>query len=161
MEGAIMNSEVEIEAIRQLKYHYFRCVDQNKIDDLRNVMTEDCTAAYDNGNFAFKNRAEIIKFLSTVFPVPHMALHQGHHPEIRLVSDTEATGTWSFHDIVFYMKEKLRLEGSGFYSDRYRKVDGKWRISHTGYRRNFEVVTPLGEVKSWRSGVDEGLFKDS
>jgi hypothetical protein len=153
-----LNPETEIEAIRQLKYRYFRTVDLGKFDDLRTIMTEDCAARYDNGNFAFDGREAIIAFLKSAFPSPHMAMHQGHHPEIELISETEAKGVWYFHDLVFYLKDNLRLEGTGFYNDRYRKVDGVWKIAHTGYRRNFEVVVPLGEVKSWRSGVAEGLF---
>jgi hypothetical protein len=156
-----MNPEAEIAAIKKLKYRYFRAVDLKKMDELRAVLTEDATARYDNGNFAYDGRENIVSFINDAFPTPHMAMHQGHHPEIELISDTEAVGTWYFHDIVFYLKDNLRLEGTGYYHDRYRKVDGEWKIAHTGYRRNFEVVTPLGEVKSWRSGVAEGLFADS
>jgi ketosteroid isomerase-like protein len=156
-----MNPQAEIESIQQVKYHYFRAVDLKQFDKLREILTEDCTARYDNGTFAFDGREAIIKFLREALPVSNVSLHQGHHPEIELKSANEAVGTWYFHDIVYYPKEKLRLEGTGFYSDRYRKVDREWKIAHTGYRRNFEVVVPLGEVKSWRNGVEEGLFAEA
>jgi hypothetical protein len=155
-----MNTSAEIEAIQRLKYRYFRAVDLKQFDKLRHILTEDCTARYDHGNFALDGREAIIKFLTDALPLSNMSLHQGHHPEIDLKSDNEAGGVWYFHDIVFYQKEQLRLEGSGYYEDRYRKVDGEWKIAHTGYRRNFEVVTALGEVKSWRNAVEEGLFSE-
>jgi hypothetical protein len=34
------------------------------------------------------------------------------------------------------------VRGASFYDDRYAKVDGAWRIAHTGYRRVFEEIEP-------------------
>ena len=39
------------------------------------------------------------------------------------------------------------ITGAGFYDDRYRKVDGRWLFSETGYKRTFEeIVTRDGSA---------------
>ena len=39
-------------------------------------------------------------------------------------------------------KEKLTIRGAAFYHDQYVKVDGAWKIKHTGYTRTFEQMQP-------------------
>ncbi len=34
------------------------------------------------------------------------------------------------------------------YTDEYRRVDGRWLIHRTGYRRSFEYLVPLSDLPS-------------
>lgn len=146
----------DIRAIEQLKFRYFRFLDQKKLDDLEQLLTEDCTASYHGGRYGAPDRATIMAFLRASIGQPRLlTMHQGHHPEIELVSDTEAVGKWYLHDIVIDLEGKTRLEGNGFYEDRYRKVNGEWKISHTGYHRTFDLKQPLGEVLELFNGFVE------
>src|SRR5262249_22591183 len=45
---------VQIEAIKQLKYRYLRCLDQKLWDEMADVFTADCVAAYSGGKYAFE-----------------------------------------------------------------------------------------------------------
>ena len=156
-----MNRQDEIEAIKQLKYRYFRFLDQKKLDQLEQLLTPDFTASYHNGRYGAPDRATVMGFLRKTIGQPHLlTLHQGHHPEITLVSDTEATGIWYLQDIVIDTREKSRLEGNGFYEDRYRKVNGEWRIAYTSYRRTFDIKQPLGEVLELFDGFAAGDFDE-
>lgn len=151
-----MSAHQDIESIKQLKYRYFRLLDQKRFDDLEQLLLPECTASYHNGRYGNPDRATTLAFLRAYMSrTTLLSLHQGHHPEIELVSDTEATGRWYLHDIVIDLEEKTRLEGNGFYEDRYRKVDGHWFISHTGYRRSFDLKQPLGEVIEMFNGFTE------
>jgi hypothetical protein len=42
---------------------------------------------------------------------------------------------------------ELTVRGAAFYTDEYRKVDGEWKISHTGYKRTYEEIQPRGNVE--------------
>jgi hypothetical protein len=64
--------------------------------------------------------------------------HRVHQPEIELTGPTTATASWGLDDVVIFPDGNLVLRGAAFYSDRYEKVDGEWKISHTGYRRLYE-----------------------
>ena len=62
---------------------------------------------------------------------------------------TTATGTWSFEDTVIATEYRVLIKGAAFYEDRYaRGEDGRWRISHTGYVRTYEVMMSLDDVPS-------------
>ena len=83
---------------------------------------------------------------------------------------TTATGTWSFEDTVIATEYRVLIKGAAFYEDRYaRGEDGRWRISHTGYVRTYEVMMslddaaepevhrePLGRPAGSRAGAQPG-----
>ena len=53
-------------------------------------------------------------------------VHHGHMPEIEVLGDNSARGTWAMDDIVEL--PGLSLRGWGHYHEQYRKEDGQWRI---------------------------------
>lgn len=134
-----MDDATELEAIRRLKYAYFRTLDLKQFDELGRLLTEDATAAYEDGRTVLTGREAIVTWLSAALGSPDIATeHHGHHPEIDLTSATTATGTWYLQDRVIIPSADLEIGGTAFYSDRYVKTDDGWRIAHTGYMRVFE-----------------------
>ena len=132
----------EIEAIKQLKYRYLRAVDLKLWDLLESTFAPDAVSAYDGGTRSFEGREAIMAWLRSAMENQVITLHQVHHPEIELTSPTTATGTWYLEDRVINPGADLPempghsiLIGSAFYSDEYRKQDGEWKISLTGYER--------------------------
>lgn len=139
---------VEIEAIKRVKYRYLRCLDQKRWEELGECFTPDCTAAYSGGKYAFEGREAIVDFVRrSMGAEDFLSAHRCHHPEIDLVSATEATGTWALDDLVIIGAFDLIVHGAAFYEDRYRKVDGRWYLAHTGYRRSFEQILPRASVE--------------
>jgi len=139
----------DIEAIRQLKYRYFRCLDCKRWRELGECFTEDATAAYDSGKYSYEGRDAIMGFLEGALGDRNViSLHQGHHPEIEVNGDT-AKGTWYLEDYLIFVKADTRLRGAGFYHDEYVKVGGQWRLKHTGYVRTFEEVQS-GDPPKWQ-----------
>ena len=132
---------VEIEAIKQLKYKYMRCLDQKRWDEMAEVFTEDATAAYSGGKYSYQGRDAILEFLSSSMGADTFhSSHQVHQPEIQLTSESTATGTWALQDVVIDLKWEITIRGAAFYEDEYAKQDGVWRIQHTGYRRLYEEM---------------------
>ena len=133
----------EIEAIKALKYKYMRSIDRKLWDTMRECFTPDATTAYSGGKYAFEGIEAIMKFMTeSMDRGSFLSSHRVHHPEITLTSDTTATGTWALDDYVVDTKHDLTIHGAAFYEDRYVKVDGEWRIQHTGYERTFEEMGP-------------------
>ena len=152
-----MSDADEIESIRQLKYRYFRFLDQKRYDDLTELCIPECTFSYHSGTHSFPNREVAVAFLKERMHKPEcLSLHQGHHPEITLLSASTATGIWYLQDVVFFLDERTRLEGNGWYEDRYVKVGPDWKIAHTGYDRSFEITTPLPDNALVFNGFAEG-----
>jgi ketosteroid isomerase-like protein len=148
----------ELEAIRQLKYAYFRTLDLKEFDALGALLTDDATAAYEDGHTRLDGRAAIVAWLSSALGNPGIITeHHGHHPEIELASDTTATGTWYLQDRVIVPSADLEIGGTAFYTDRYRKEPSGWRIAHTEYLRVFEEhrTHSTMAVRSFRSRFDD------
>jgi hypothetical protein len=148
---------VELEAIKQLKYRYMRCLDQKLWDEIASCFTEDAVAAYSGGKYSFEGREAIVDFLRRSMGAESFhSSHRVHHPEIELRSPggatgpTEATGVWALEDVVIETKWGLTIRGAAFYTDEYVKRDGRWRIRRTGYKRTYEEIQPRKDVPGLR-----------
>lgn len=134
----------DIEAIRQLKYSYFRLLDTKRFTELGELLTENATSAYQSGRLSHNSRAAIVAFLDeSLGDRGIVTMHTGHHPEIIVTSPTTAVGTWYLEDRVIVPAHDFRLEGTGIYRDEYVKMDGRWMIGHTGYDRIYEQRSSL------------------
>ena len=148
---------VELEAIKRLKYRYARNLDLKDWDEVRACFTKDATAAYSGGKYSYDSPDGIIEFLSTSLPKDMVTRHHVHQPEIDLTSVTTATGTWALDDIVINTSHHFEVRGAAFYRDEYVKLDGEWKISHTGYKRIYEELQDrtklegLSLLESWTS----------
>jgi hypothetical protein len=142
---------VELEAIKQLKYRYMRCLDQKLWDDIADCFTEDAVAAYSGGKYSFSGRDAIVDFLRRSMGADSfLSSHRVHHPEIELRSASEATGVWALEDVVIEEKWGLTIRGAAFYTDEYVKEAGRWRIRRTGYKRTYEEIQPRKDVPGLR-----------
>jgi hypothetical protein len=127
----------DIHAITQLKHRYFRLLDHKQWDELRDCFTDDVQTHYESGHYQFSGVDEIMAFLSEslegLTAGGRFALHLGHHPEIELLSTTEARARWTLHAPVLDRGAGRVGWQDSFYEDEYRKQDGAWRISRIGY----------------------------
>ena len=60
----------ELEAIKQLKYRYLRCIDRKLWSELRDILAEDATSSYGGGKYSFQGRDQILAFLETLVLFP-------------------------------------------------------------------------------------------
>ena len=149
----------DLEAIKRLKARYFRCLDRQLWDEMRDCFTEDATTAYQDGELTHQGVDAIIKFLSESLG-PAMkhgrkGMHLGHHPEIDLTSETTATGIWALDDQSVDSEAKTAKQMRAHYHDTYVKVRGEWKIQHTGYVRLYDVdwqVPSLSVAADYRTG---------
>jgi bile-acid 7alpha-dehydratase len=136
---------VEMEAIKHLKHRYIRCLDQKLWDELGECLVDDATSSYGGGKYSYKGRDAILAFLRESLGPSMITMHQVHQPVIELLSPSEATGSWALEDTVIMVDHNIDLRGAAYYTDRYVKVDGEWKIAHTGYKRLFEEMKPRTE----------------
>ncbi len=141
-----------LEEIRRVKHRYLRCVDLKLWDEIAGVFTPDATADYGTPALGepirITGRDGIVAFLRDKLGPGIVTVHFASQPEIDIEGDT-ATGTWCFEDTVIATEYRVLIKGAAFYEDRYaRGEDGRWRISHTGYVRTYEMMMSLDDVPS-------------
>ena len=132
-----------IELIKQLKARYFRFLDTSDIPGLQSVFSDDVHAHFKSPEYDFEMKSwqELETFYKRSFTSEKFGMHNGHHPEISVDGD-HATGIWYLQDIFINLKYNITIMGSALYHDEYRKVDGEWKISKTGYQRLWEEIHP-------------------
>jgi len=116
------------------------------------VFTADATVDYGTRALGepiqLRGREEIVAFLRKSLGPGIITVHFASQPEID-IDGAAASGTWSFEDTVIATEYRIVIKGAAFYKDRYaRGGDGRWRISHTGYVRTYEVMMSLDDVPS-------------
>jgi bile-acid 7alpha-dehydratase len=137
----------EMDAIKRLKYKYVRCVDSKLWDDLAQCFVQEATTSY-GGKYNFAGLAAIMDFLRKYNPPEVITMHHVHHPEIEMTGGDTARATWALEDYVISLKGDWSHHGTAFYHDEYVKVDGQWKIRHTGYQRVFSERWTRSEIKS-------------
>jgi len=132
---------LDIEAIRRVKHAYFRCLDTGNFEEIEQLFHPDVTLHFIGGTYEWKlqGRANYVASLEQSFHTRSVGHHNGHHPEIQILSPDEATGIWYLEDNMWIMSNKNFTTGTAIYWDRYKKVDGKWLIFDTKYERIYEL----------------------
>lgn len=147
---------VEIRLVEQLKYHYLRCVDLKLWDEMAELLLPDATASYGGGAYTFSGRDAILAFLrKTMGSEQVLTSHKCHQPEITFDDGgTTANAVWALDDVVVRRDYDITLRGAAFYYDTYTKVDGRWLIASTGYKRVYEEFYPRASVEGLRITAD-------
>ncbi len=141
---------VEIERIKRVKYAYLRCLDQKDWEGIAELLLPDAVAEYSGGNYSYAGRDEIVRFISTNMGSESFhSSHRVHHPEIDINGDA-ATAVWALEDTIVDSEWGFVLFGAAFYDDSFRKVDGRWLIERTAYRRSFEAMVPTASVPGFQ-----------
>ncbi|MFM0208652.1 nuclear transport factor 2 family protein [Paraburkholderia sediminicola] len=122
----------DMEAIRSLKSRYFFCCDRKDPQGIR-----DCFAPgkvlIDYGRIGvFSDRDQLVDVFERLGCHDHIVeMHHGANPQIALVDDTTARGTWGLFYYLINTRDRAVTQLGAYYEDEYRKLDGVWRISVT------------------------------
>lgn len=152
LEARIQRLE-DLEAIRQLKYRYLRALDTKAWEELGRTLAEDATAEYSDGQYRFRGREEILRFLmSTPLAQPDgmVGIHHCTQPEIEILGGGRAHGTWSLYNYLVHKGAERSLRLCAFYHDEYVKIGDAWKIQSTGYRRVLEETWSRRDTPSLR-----------
>ncbi len=144
---------MDIEAIKQLKHAYFRCVDTANLEELATLFHDDVAVHFCGGHYEWKlqGKHEYLDSIGQSFTSEAVGQHNAHHPEIQMLSDTEATALWYLADNMWILNHNVKTHGTALYWDRYLKVDGKWLIKDTNYERIYEINDKLEQRPKFSS----------
>ncbi|BCB88567.1 nuclear transport factor 2 family protein [Phytohabitans suffuscus] len=118
-----------IEAITALKARYFRLLDTKDWASFRALFTDDMVFYFESDAPKVRSGDEFVAFVRVRLATA-TTVHQGHMPEIELLSASTARGTWAMFDWVDDPDQNRAFQGFGHYRELYRRdADGTWRIA--------------------------------
>lgn len=140
-----------VEAIKALKYRYWRACDGKDPEGFRAAFIA-TGAAIDFGPLGAFDDADPIAEIYQAIALrkrdgKHLILdmHHGLHPDIQLTSDSTATGAWTLRFRQLNLADNTEKVGSVEYDDQYVIEDGVWKISSCTAVDVWSVTRPLGE----------------
>jgi hypothetical protein len=136
---------VAAEEIKNLKARYFRDLDCKNWEGLNSIFAED--AVFDlravnsvrqlpGGDLVpplggerqiFRGRDAIVAMIRAAVE-GFVTVHHGHAPEIDVLTERTARGTWALEDILRFPSGELLLNGFGHYHETYEKIGADWQI---------------------------------
>ena len=139
-----------IEAIKALKYRYLRACDLKQPEVFRECfVARGASIDYGPALGKFDDADGIAEIYRRIALARHdgtyvvLDMHHGMHPDIELLSETEARGAWTLRfrqvDRVARSERVSTIE----YDDRYEVEDGAWRIRSCHVRMLWSMSTPL------------------
>lgn len=150
----------QIEAIKMLKYRYWRACDAKDPRGFRDCFIAS-GARIDYGALGSFDDVEPMaqifeKVALHTVDGKHVIfdMHHGMHPEITLTGDGTATGRWTLRFRQVNLIEKTEVSSTGEYDDEYVLVDGEWKMSRCSFTETWSMVRPLDPA----TVVNEGTF---
>lgn len=124
-----------VEAIKALKYRYWRACDGKDPEGFRAAFVAS-GAAIDFGRLGTFDDADPITEIYRAIALrkedgQHQILdmHHGLHPDIQLTSESTASGAWTLRFRQVDLRAQTEKVGAIEYDDRYVIEDGVWKIS--------------------------------
>ncbi len=121
-------------AIHNLKARYCRCLDTKDWAGYASCFTQDLildtTLA---GGARVEGREAAVAYVRSSITEDTITTHHVHNPEITLDGDT-ATAIWAMQDRNIWPNGRSLL-GFGHYHEKYRRVDGEWKIAESKLTR--------------------------
>jgi hypothetical protein len=133
----------DLDAIERLKARYCRTLDLKEWMAFRDLFTDDFVSdTSEAGGLVLSGADEFVAFIRRVL-ARAVTVHQVQQPELDILSETAAAGTWAMMDVV-RVRPGVTMHGFGHYVETYEKVNGEWRIKTSKLTRlREEIRTPF------------------
>lgn len=141
-----------IEEIKALKHRYLRACDAKRPDEFRDCfVAEGATIDYGPQVGRFEDADGIAEVFGRIAlrrvddRVVILDMHHAVHPEISVLSETEATGAWTLRFRQVNLVDRTERVSAIEYADRYVVEDGAWRIASCVVTVLWTLAKPLPE----------------
>lgn len=130
-----------VEEIKRLKAKYFYGIDHKDWALWKaEVFAPDGRLEVPEAGMVLSGIDALIEWVSAQ-AADQVSVHHGHMPDIEILSETTAKGTWAMEDRLYRSKEHPLhgdvscLHGFGHYHETYVRLESGWRIQSTRLTR--------------------------
>ncbi|WP_322056252.1 nuclear transport factor 2 family protein [Paraburkholderia sp. J63] len=122
----------DADAIRSLKARYLACCDMKDPQGMRECFAAGLVRIDYGAIGVFDDRDALVAVFERLGCHSHIVeMHHGVNPQIDVLDDRHARGTWGLHYQRLDTRERAFTQLGAYYEDEYRKIDGKWKIAAT------------------------------
>ena len=144
MPGALLISMPDYKEILELKARFARLFDMRDWDAARSLFHSEGTFEF-GGEHGVEGGDAFIDAVAATLE-GSISVHRFSMPEIEFLSSTEANGIWALDDYMEWKPDPVTGERRGFFGcgyefEKYRKIDGVWKIA--GWRIEWVRLDPL------------------
>jgi hypothetical protein len=142
----------DLEQIKRLKSRYYRLQDENRWDEWAQLFTPECEVTDPTEAGVVHRTGASIAARTAELAGDSMRNHRGTMPDIELVDDRTARGTWALFCATGLPGRDgapdTRVDIFGYYTDEYRKGDdGEWRIHRMSYHNVWTSGASIAELQ--------------
>jgi hypothetical protein len=148
-DGTTAAALAAITAIQQLKHRYWRACDAKDPQGFRDAFVRS-GAKVDYGALgSFDDVGPMVAIYEDVALRRHgdgyalLEMHHGFMPDITVLSETDAEGTWSLRYRCIDLVGRTDTTMVGVYDDRYTVEDGHWKMSASRFAISWTMTVPL------------------
>ncbi len=143
----------EMEAIKRLKYRYWRFMDAKRWGEFAGCFTKDVVVEISTF-MTFQSSAAFVQHVKKRLGQDFMiSVHHGHNPDIDIIDGRNARGTWSFRDNIVDSRANTAVKGWGVYEDEYTKETDGWKIKSTKVNYRFTEYWEHGRAPEIAPGA--------
>lgn len=130
--------------IIELKARFGRLADVKDWIGYRDVFSDDCEFDFGGGMIVAGGQAGTDAIAAML--EGSVSVHRAYMPEIEFLGPDEAKGIWAVNDYIEWAPDpatggRAGQMGYGREYETYRKINGKWKISH--WRMRYDRLDPL------------------
>ncbi|WP_067133212.1 nuclear transport factor 2 family protein [Microtetraspora malaysiensis] len=150
LEERVADQE-RIAAIMALKYRYWRACDSKDPEAFRDCFVREGASIRFGRMGDYDDAAGLVAtFEKIALRTVHgrhviLDMHHGIHPDITLVSETEAVGRWTLRFRQVNLADNTEKIATVEYDDAYVVEDGRWKKSKCHARELWSITRPLPE----------------
>ena len=152
----------QIEAIKNLKYRYWRACDAKDPKTFRDCFIAS-GARIDYGRLGAFDDADPMAAIFTQVALHKVDgeyviydMHHGMHPEITITGDGTARGRWTLRFRQVNLLDRTEMVSTGEYDDEYRLEDGEWKMSKCHFVETWFIKRSLPDDAVVTAGVFGG-----
>lgn len=136
----------DIQAIQDLKARYWRACDRQRPDEVRDCFAPHGAVVDYEGFPIFSDREDFVSLYRELGCRPGvMDMHHGQNPQIRLLADDQAEGLWDVYYFGIDRGAGTTIQLAGEYRDSYVRLDGRWLIQTTRFKRSSFLMQSIDE----------------
>jgi hypothetical protein len=136
LERRIRDME-DIEAIKSVQYSYWRCVDLQQPEELREVFYPGEIYINFQDMPVWHDRDSFVTFYRNLGCNPaRRENHFGIAPRITITGPDSAIGLWRLQMLAYNYESRITIQISGEYDGEYVRAEGRWWIKSLLFRRH-------------------------